>query len=413
MKNINSTPKKINVIFVDSKGISNIYGIGSYRNNLLAELAKSDSVNLFCVSIKYADKGSAKILKIDEENAYTNIEIVLSANNLKTENLNINQPRISAYSANICITLIKFLSGCEDGIIHLNISGEVELCKVAKRLGFNVVATQHVQVINPQINPNDFNSILLEGEKKFFSLVDEVICLSNYTKSAIINNYSFDSRKVTLIYNGVKALEPALNKKSDLKKRFGFSKKDFIFLFVGRIEKSKGLYELIQSFIVFAKGKSNIKLVVVGGGDVYSALSFTFENMGNIVFTGFLTGAQLSLVFSLSDVGVLPSYSEQSSFSVLEMMNNGLPVIVSDIDGFELFENRKHVLKADYVLGSPGNSNSIDTISLTACMEELFNNVELRSLISINASKLLAEKLNSVSMSKNTISVYKRAYNKI
>jgi len=44
---------------------------------------------------------------------------------------------------------------------------------------------------------------------------------------------------------------------------------------------------------------------------------------------------QLYKLYSIADIGVLLSLYEQGSFSVIEMLAHGIPLIISDVDGLK------------------------------------------------------------------------------
>ena len=63
-------------------------------------------------------------------------------------------------------------------------------------------------------------------------------------------------------------------------------------------------------------------------------------------FTGFLKGDDVSNMFSLSDVYVMPSISEPFGISPLEAMQSNVPVIISKQSGVS--EILKYAIKIDF-----------------------------------------------------------------
>lgn len=53
--------------------------------------------------------------------------------------------------------------------------------------------------------------------------------------------------------------------KEELRNRWGIGTTDFVFVFVGRIVKDKGINELVRSFVEFKKFYNDIRLLLVGG----------------------------------------------------------------------------------------------------------------------------------------------------
>lgn len=104
------------------------------------------------------------------------------------------------------------------------------------------------------------------------------------------------------------------------------------FLFMGRIEKRKGVYEIIEG------GKyldDNILVNLYGDGNTTE-----FERLikeGNlehkIKIRGWISGEQKDEVYYNSDVLLLPSFNEGLPMSILEAMAYGLPIISTPVGG--------------------------------------------------------------------------------
>lgn len=122
----------------------------------------------------------------------------------------------------------------------------------------------------------------------------------------------------------------------ELKKEIDIDNEDFIFVFVGRIAKDKGILELIQSLDRLTKLERKVKLLLVGTfekitGGFNEETQNRIINNENVRFLGRFDDVRPYL--SISDVFVLPSYREGFPNAVLEAQSMGLPCIVSDING--------------------------------------------------------------------------------
>ena len=133
--------------------------------------------------------------------------------------------------------------------------------------------------------------------------------------------------------------------KQELKNSLGIKPEDFVFVFVGRLVKDKGINELINAFSQIRKfANSQIcKLVLVGTfeTELDPLLLETLkeiETNPNIISVGFQK--DVCPYFSISDCLVFPSYREGFPNVVLQAGAMGLPSIVSDINGCnEIVEN--------------------------------------------------------------------------
>lgn len=129
------------------------------------------------------------------------------------------------------------------------------------------------------------------------------------------------------------ALAPGLaNKAARLRKSLAISADSFLFCFVGRLNKDKGLDELIEAFKVLPE-KSH--LLLVGALDSTAPISAitlkSIESHPRIHCLGFLDDIRPSLL--ASDVLVLPSYREGFPNVLLQAGAMELPVIATDING--------------------------------------------------------------------------------
>ena len=96
---------------------------------------------------------------------------------------------------------------------------------------------------------------------------------------------------------------------------------------MGRIAPEKNVRLLAQIEQELRKtGRNDFEFVVVGDGIERGWLR---ENMRNVLFTGVLTGEDLSRAFANMDVFVFPSETDTFGLVVLEAMASGVPAIVS------------------------------------------------------------------------------------
>ena len=96
----------------------------------------------------------------------------------------------------------------------------------------------------------------------------------------------------------------------------------FLLVYIGRLAKEKRLKELRDIIAAVP----NSRLAFVGKGPYEQELKEYFRNTPT-VFTGELTGTELSQAFASADCFVMPSDSETLGFVVLESMASGVPVV--------------------------------------------------------------------------------------
>jgi phosphatidyl-myo-inositol alpha-mannosyltransferase len=109
-------------------------------------------------------------------------------------------------------------------------------------------------------------------------------------------------------------------------------------LFVGRLEKRKGLDHLINACAILKKQYTNFRLIIVGPGTAFRryykkhARSLGIED---VVFTDFVSNAELPEYYRSADIFCAPATGGESfGIVLLEAMACGKPAIASDIEGY-------------------------------------------------------------------------------
>ena len=105
--------------------------------------------------------------------------------------------------------------------------------------------------------------------------------------------------------------------------------------YIGRIEKSKGIFYLLDAFEKLVFLFPNLRLILVGtGSDLDKAVSYCKSKAisDKVDFTGYYSGA-IGNVLKTFDLFVFPSLWEGLPYSVLEAMANGKLVISTNVGG--------------------------------------------------------------------------------
>ncbi len=134
----------------------------------------------------------------------------------------------------------------------------------------------------------------------------------------------------------------------ELRMELGFSDDDFVFVFVGRLVKDKGINELIAAFEQLKAQYPQARLLLVGDyeAELDPLLPQTIQKINasqSIVHTGFMSDVRP--YFATADALVFPTYREGFPNVVLQAGAMGLPSIVTDINGCnEIIEHEKNGL---------------------------------------------------------------------
>jgi len=102
------------------------------------------------------------------------------------------------------------------------------------------------------------------------------------------------------------------------------------FLFVGRLEKLKGLHTLIPIFRRYNKAK----LLIAGSGSYESKLKRIAGNSPNIEFLGFKTSLHLQALYRQAKAVIIPSMCyEVFSLVIAEAFQQKTPVLIRNLSG--------------------------------------------------------------------------------
>jgi glycosyltransferase involved in cell wall biosynthesis len=108
-------------------------------------------------------------------------------------------------------------------------------------------------------------------------------------------------------------------------------------LFFSRVEKYKGIYEVIDAFKIIQNKYNNIRLIIAGSGKETESVQMYLKNnrLSNVSIVGFITGENKRQLLLNSDIYILPTYGEGMPTTVIEAMAFGLPVITRRVGGLK------------------------------------------------------------------------------
>ena len=193
---------------------------------------------------------------------------------------------------------------------------------------------------------NDFLNSETKNAKKIFDRCDEIYTISNSLGDCV--KTIEQSGKVKTLYNGVdlKKFSFSADMRDVMRKKYGIKKDDFVFMFCGRIVPDKGVLQMVKAFKKIEK--ENIKLVIVGGirysnNNVDKYLQSVMDvGCKNIVFTGFVPYSEMPELYTMADVGMVPSvFNDPFNLTCIEFCANGIPVLISDRGAMKELVNEK------------------------------------------------------------------------
>jgi phosphatidylinositol alpha-mannosyltransferase len=215
-------------------------------------------------------------------------------------------------------------------IIHLHEPLMPMLCTTVLRLAPTAtVGTFHATDGRPGYNlGRPFSRFFL---KKWFRKLDGKIAVSQAARKFALSHFP---GYYNIIPNGVD-LEHFSPEVAPIE-RFKDGKLNI--LFVGRMEKRKGLSYLLEAFGRIKQEVPDSRLIVVGPG---TRLRRRYEKkvakkrLQDVVFVGFASYQDLPRYYQTADVFCAPATgSESFGIVLLEAMALGKPIVASDIEGY-------------------------------------------------------------------------------
>lgn len=180
--------------------------------------------------------------------------------------------------------------------------------------------------------------------KKMLHKCDKIICVSNFTKDKMLQDYKLDEKKISVINNCIDPYLPVADKKEKdnyLCKKYGFADTDIILMTLTRLsskELYKGYDHVLISLNNLKKQYPNIRYMIVGKYDEaekkrLDGIIEEYSLQKYVIFTGYIPDIELAKHYCLGDIYVMPSKKEGFGIVFIEAMHYGLPVIAGNKDG--------------------------------------------------------------------------------
>jgi glycosyltransferase involved in cell wall biosynthesis len=210
--------------------------------------------------------------------------------------------------AKVVHTLHNYRLWCISGMFYRDKIGICELCTKSK---FSLQA-----IFNKCFRKSIIQSMLAQFTfwyyrfTKIFDNIDYFFVLTNFQKEKV---KSLGIKKERII------LKP-----NSLKMNFNINKDRKDYIYVGRLQESKGIYELLK---VWDTLEDKYILTVIGGGDQEVEIKERY-NKNNIIFKGKCSREETLKYISKSKYLIQPSLLyETFGLTIIEAMSFGVPVI--------------------------------------------------------------------------------------
>ena len=176
--------------------------------------------------------------------------------------------------------------------------------------------------------------------------------------------------------------------------------KPFSILFLGRVEKEKGVLVAVEAYAKLAELYPCVSLVVAGDGSALAEAKswVACRQIPNVAFPGFVQDEQKREAFQQAACYIFPSYyGEGMPNSVLEAMAYGLPIVTTPVGGIkDFFEDSQMGFLVD----------SLEPKVFAEKLELLLNNPELGRRIGLFNRTFAHEEFAASKVSRRLQAIY-------
>jgi 1,2-diacylglycerol 3-alpha-glucosyltransferase len=211
--------------------------------------------------------------------------------------------------------------------------------RLARRRGLPVVGTNHFLPANWSNNlyiPRSVQGVVHNALwRDMLQVFNQLDAATTPTETAVAILRKQDIRiPVKAISCGVDQDEffpqPDLNRRA-VRKRFKLAVDRPVILFVGRVDREKGLDYLVQAAAMATR--DDFQIAIAGKGMYRDMLVEQVHDLsldGRVAFPGYIASEDLPLLLNSVDAFVMPSSAELQSIATLEAMSCGLPILAAN-----------------------------------------------------------------------------------
>lgn len=294
------------------------------------------------------------------------------------------------YGLNSMAIMIYFLAFKNIDIVHIHTASGKSFFR--KSIFINLSKKFNKKVIL-HIHGGAFEEVYLSSNKKHKNKIseslnkcDKIIVLSESWKNKVKN---MTNSEIVVVNNSIES------KKENL---YNIKSKNIIF--IGRIEKDKGIFDFLEMAKEVSANNKNIDFIICGDGnlDEVSSKIKAYNLEDRVKTLGWISKNQIEEQLKKSMIFTLPSYKEAMPMSILEAMNLGVPIISTNVGSIpEVIEDN-----INGKLFTPGNIKGF-----IKNVEDMISNENQRKEYSENSFNIIKEKYSNKYNHQKIKEVYK------
>lgn len=208
--------------------------------------------------------------------------------------------------------------------------GGMEGVIAAKLAGIGAIAHSEHGFDIEEIYKRKSRRVLLR--RSVLRACDKIVAVSRYLENWLINDVKVPRDKIMLIPNGYDADIFFPGKDMERRRALGIKDDELVIGAVGALKELKNQRCLISAFAGLARGRGDLRLLLVGEGPLRKDLEALAMREGiaeKTIFMGEVS--KPASIYKAMDIFALPSLSENAPNALLEAMATGLAIVATDV----------------------------------------------------------------------------------
>jgi len=209
-----------------------------------------------------------------------------------------------------------------------------------------------------------------------------------------LEEYNLNPKDVVIAGNGV-------DEKFFFHKQRSIENNSKYIMFVGRIDREKGIFDLVKSAKIICNNRSDVFFTIAGSGRDLKKLRAVTKKEGidnRFILLGQVKKDHLVKLYQNASIFVLPSYHEGLPGVLLEAMSCGLPIVATNVRG-----NRDLIIDGENGIIVPPR----DPIKLSEAISAFLDDKNLGESHGLHARKTIEQEYTWNKVSNKLLRCYK------
>lgn len=202
-------------------------------------------------------------------------------------------------------------------------------------------------------NKSGFKKFIYKNIDLFIQNRSNICFVDSKSQLEFLIENGFNKKKIKLIHNGSMSgvdsskFLPNLSLKNSFKDNYNIDNDTLILLFMGRVTKDKGIYELLSLYEKLLNDNFKVKLVLAGLDEELIINKISFKNKklyDKLIYLGHIENPDQ--IIPIADIFILLSKREGFGLSIIEASSCSIPIIANNIVGLRdsVSENKTGIL---------------------------------------------------------------------